>query len=572
MFKRSILFTMLLVIFISANGFAIDDGAALTLQDGKTEYDPVSCISLLEDSGNIQVSDILQPHVQKQFEPHPAHVPNFGYSSPVHWVRLPIRNHSGQTEWLLSLEYAPLDQLDLYIQQPEAAELKLLQKTGDTSSFAQREVQNRNFVFPVKLQKGQEVVLYLRVKTEGAMALPLKVLHPVRYAEREQTAYLGMGIYYGMLLIMIIYNSVLAFSFRSRAYFYYVGINTMVLFLYGTLNGLTYQYLWPEAHWWNNRAIVFFICMSHLLTMLFARNFLDGRKYFPKLYRVFTWLVVFELVNIAILFASYPIGLQVSMYSILIVDTLIIAAGLLSWRRGFRAGRIFMLGWGIFLIGAILSSLSDAGYIRYNVWTAYASQIGSALEAVILSWALAARIQQIRKEKDLAVAQMKETRHLADHDDLTGLHNRRYLVNTFNGLLPSAGAVSLLLIDVDHFKRINDTYGHDAGDSVLKRVAWLLQNCFRPSDIVGRYGGEEFLILLPETNAEQAKRAAEYVLQAVREHSFTVGNRELSCTVSIGVAQWRGDEADGIHEVIRRADEVLYKAKESGRNRVCCSE
>lgn len=202
-----------------------------------------------------------------------------------------------------------------------------MQRGGDLLPFRVRDVHTRTIVFRINLAAGETADLYVRVETEGATAVPLRLVHPAAFAEREQTVYLILGMYYGMLAVLTLYNTVLAISLRSRAYFYYVGINTSVLLIYASLNGIAFQYVWPEAVWWNNRAIVFFICLGMLASLFFTRSFLDGRRLFPRLNRWFALAAALEALNLAVLLADYPAGLQMAMYSTPVVEVTIVIAG-----------------------------------------------------------------------------------------------------------------------------------------------------------------------------------------------------------------------------------------------------
>jgi diguanylate cyclase (GGDEF)-like protein len=123
------------------------------------------------------------------------------------------------------------------------------------------------------------------------------------------------------------------------------------------------------------------------------------------------------------------------------------------------------------------------------------------------------------------------------------------------------------MIDIDHFKDINDTYGHLAGDSVLRELAWILQKRLRPDDELGRYGGEEFCAILPETPLDGATRIAEELRTMVEQHSFVVEGERIKVTISIGAAELqKGMDLKGFY---KSADELLYQAKRAGRNRVC---
>lgn len=564
---------MLLSVVMGFRTEASACSGTLVLKDTEQVYKPYTYLGILEDrGGQATIEDVMRPEMEDKFRDNEEEVPNYGYTAPVHWVRLQVSNDSLERLWLLELEYPPLDQVDLYVVKENGEFIH--ERSGDTIPFSYREVKNRNLAFMVVLDPGQTSTLYLRVDTQGAMALPIKLIHPVQYAEKEQLTYLLLGAYYGIMLIMVIYNMIMAFSFRSKVYFDYVWINVSNLFLYTTLNGIAFEYVWPDWVWWNNRAIVFFICLSHLAALLFTSKYLDVKSRNPRLYRVFQWFALLEAVNIIVVLVSYPAGLYLSIYSVPAIQISLILAAWLGLKNRFRPARYFLLGWGVFMVGAILSTLSDAGYIPMVWWTTYASQIGSTFEAVVLSWGLAYQIQTIRKEKEIAVALMKETRRLADMDDLTGLYNRRYVIRAFEEAAASAGdkPISLMMLDLDHFKKVNDTFGHDAGDLVLQKLSSVLEECFRPSDIIGRFGGEEFMVLLKNTNAEQARSAAEYVLKSIREMRFIINDQTLACTVSLGVAQWNEAEHEEFKDLLRRADQAMYQAKRTGRNRVCLGE
>lgn len=162
----------------------------------------------------------------------------------------------------------------------------------------------------------------------------------------------------------------------------------------------------------------------------------------------------------------------------------------------------------------------------------------------------------------------EELLHLSQTDSLSGLSNRRHFEHLATGILSSAAEtaepVSVLLCDIDHFKRINDDFGHGAGDKVIIEVASLIKSQVREADIVCRWGGEEFLVLTPRARAEQAVLIAERTRQAICEHHFGQGIR---ATISIGIAS-APPQNHRLKELVDRADKALYKAKSDGRNRV----
>jgi diguanylate cyclase (GGDEF)-like protein len=162
-------------------------------------------------------------------------------------------------------------------------------------------------------------------------------------------------------------------------------------------------------------------------------------------------------------------------------------------------------------------------------------------------------------------------RHQATHDHLTGLYNRKMILEHLEMELRrvkrTSAPLAIAIADVDHFKRINDTHGHSAGDVVLRRVASLMRSVLRDYEWVGRYGGEEFLVVLPGCDVEAGTRAAERARSQVGSEVLQVGRMRLGVTLSIGVA-WTGASGDELETLILDADEALYRAKACGRNRV----
>lgn len=169
-------------------------------------------------------------------------------------------------------------------------------------------------------------------------------------------------------------------------------------------------------------------------------------------------------------------------------------------------------------------------------------------------------------------SRQRETEQAANSDALTGLHNRRWLEEMLLRLkgkaLEDILPASALMLDVDHFKRFNDTFGHKAGDLVLQMVGSTMRRRLRPSDMVARYGGEEFMILLPHTAPAEARVVAERLRAGIATTVISAeqGMELPSVTVSIGIAPWR--QGDTLETMLEAADKALYRAKEKGRNRV----
>ncbi|MFC1632031.1 GGDEF domain-containing protein [Candidatus Omnitrophota bacterium] len=166
----------------------------------------------------------------------------------------------------------------------------------------------------------------------------------------------------------------------------------------------------------------------------------------------------------------------------------------------------------------------------------------------------------------------QKVQELATTDGLTNLFTRRHFLERLTEELERSSrhslSLSFLMIDIDHFKQCNDTFGHLTGDVVLKEVAAKIKSSVREIDLVGRFGGEEFSVLLPDTDKPGAKYVAERIRASIAEHQFSVYDEQIKTAVSIGVASFPGN-ATQLQRLIDLADQALYRAKEEGRNRVC---
>jgi diguanylate cyclase (GGDEF)-like protein len=253
------------------------------------------------------------------------------------------------------------------------------------------------------------------------------------------------------------------------------------------------------------------------------------------------------------------------------IAQLITGAALLHFRiaaeqrtRWLLAGSFFLLGAGLLWLGFIawfepetlmptsgLSSTPGPALLAF-----YAVTIGSSFAFLLMH----------KERAD------RETYELATTDSLTAVYNRRTFKELAEPQLSRSRRaempVSLLMLDLDHFKRINDTYGHLGGDDVLKAFAALVRSCLRKEDLLARYGGEEFVVLLPSASQAQALSLGERIREGVAARSFDANGHLVRVTVSIGIASEGGDTLPSLEAMLGRADEALYQAKNEGRNRV----
>jgi diguanylate cyclase (GGDEF)-like protein len=235
--------------------------------------------------------------------------------------------------------------------------------------------------------------------------------------------------------------------------------------------------------------------------------------------------------------------------------------------RAPTEGKVSWLPFGALAVGSatLLSSQWENRFVPELSLVA----VAIALAALIAVRQYLAQGEMIRLQRELREAH-EEMAKLASQDPLTGMANRRSFDENLEAELERASrygrALSILFIDVDHFKAINDDHGHTAGDNALKELSSVMRDCLRPTDFPSRWGGEEFVVLLPETGSVEALHAAERIRASVEGHEFSFSG-EMGLTCSIGASSWPDDAADA-RGLLRLADDAVYDAKREGRNRV----
>ncbi|MCP8464064.1 response regulator [Pseudomonas sp. ZM23] len=353
--------------------------------------------------GSADISEIVSPALAASFRRHEHDVLNAGYSRSVFWLRLDLdyspQASSDPANWLLELAYPPLDKLDLYLPDGKGG-YRLAQRTGDTLPFASRPIRQNNYLFDLKLEPGKPLRVYLRLESQGSIQAPLTLWSPKAYLEEQPGRIYVLGIIYGVLLVMLIYNLFIFLSVRDTSYLYYILYIASFGLYQISVNGAGIEYFWPNSPWWANAATPFLIGSAGLFGCQFARSFLHTREHSLWIDRLLLVLMgVGALVMTLALTVSYAIALRLATYLALAFTVVIFTAGVLAWLRGMRVARYFIFAWSAFLLGGIVNTLMVLGLLPNVFLTMYASQIGSALEVGLLSLALADRINAMKEER-----------------------------------------------------------------------------------------------------------------------------------------------------------------------------
>ncbi|WP_434558757.1 response regulator [Pseudomonas sp. Z5-35] len=361
-------------------------------------------LQVFEDSsGTASIEDVLAQAAASRFKSHDKATLNAGYSRSAFWLKVDLHyrpgNPAAQRTWLLELAYPPLDHVDLYLPN-DAGAYRLVRQTGDALPFASREVRQNNYLFSLDFQPDQRRTVYLRLQSEGSIQAPLTLWSSTAYLEQQPVRLYVLGIIYGVLLGMLVYNLFIYLSVRDTSYLYYIFYIASFGLYQLSVNGAAVEYFWPDNPWWANAATPFFIGCAGLFGSQFARSFLQTAEHSRWLDRLLLVLIAYSAVVVGLsLMASYALALRLATALALVFTVVIFTAGLFAWWRGLRVARYFIIAWSAFLLGGIVNTMMVLGYLPNIFLTMYASQIGSAIEVALLSLALADRINAMREQQ-----------------------------------------------------------------------------------------------------------------------------------------------------------------------------
>ncbi|MDR7192886.1 sensor domain-containing diguanylate cyclase [Luteimonas terrae] len=529
--------------------------------------------------------------------PLPDGVDAFGFQRGTFWFHARVVNREvHEPRWMLVQEYPLSDEVDLHVRYADGRVLHFA--GGDHRPFASRAVRYRHPNFSFELPVGEPVDLLVRVRSQSSMQVPLQLYTPKAFTEVSRDAQLAIGLYYGIMLALFFYNLVLWLSLRDASYFWYlchVSAFGLVLF---TLNGLGFEYLWPHAPWMADHMVPISICLALVAMLQFSRTFLELPRRWPHgNVLLLALMAFFVLFGIASIWLPLRISTPVASRAVLVGVVGIVIATIVVLRRGYAPASLLLLAWSMFLLGTAAFTLLAFGLLPKNFATEYGVQIGSALEMLLLSIALGHRYAALRQEnlRITAEANLRLERKVAQRtqevrsallrledaharlrdssrrDGLTGLYNRSWFREAFRDLAQQAKhsgtPLAVLMIDLDHFKSINDRHGHLAGDDCLRWAARCIGRILRPHDaLLARFGGEEFVVAIPDCGLAEAGVIAEAIRYQLGDEACPSGQTRIRVTASIGVHVLDPQADTDLDDVLGSADCALYAAKANGRD------
>ncbi len=488
------------------------------------------------------------------------------------WIRISLNNSTENSLWLLRVDGHHLAHVDVY------RELA----SGHSQNLSA--VDQSLFLYPLEMDPAEQTSLFLKARADFDSFLQLKIGAQNHYYQHHFWNTLIQGFFFGTLIIMLLYNFCLYLWLKEKNYRCYSLYLLSVIIYVVADSGLGRQYLWTDWSWLRRHDYTLFAAFSFTAATLFIRRFLQLRMYRGWVYPLSNIFLCAWITLTLCSLVLTTLAFRMTLYS---MGFLSLVAGLITslylWQRGSLQARQYTIAYIILYIGTTIHILGLAGLIPWSSWTEYAQLIGFTVEFSLLSLALAdamnrsleSRVSERTTALEQALDKLETVNYeLANQsltDPLTAIYNRRYFDQVYNNELQrgirSNLPLSILMIDIDHFKSVNDRFGHLQGDECLRLIASTLDNLVeRSNDLLARYGGEEFVILLPGTSQDHAFIFAERVLTTVRNTPFFINSKKLSITVSIGVAGWIPAQGEEIEILQDAADKALYRAKAAGRN------
>ena len=357
--------------------------------------------------------------------PAPGASPNFGFTTRVYWFRLQLANSSAQAQTrLLGIEYPVLDRIDLYLQEDRTT--RHLGQLGDSLAASQRALRHPWLVHELELPAQSRQTLYFRVQTTGAMQFPLGVWAPQNFIRAEQEFLLGQGLYIGVVLVMLLYNLCIYTLVRDQSYLVYVLSMLCYGLLQATLHGFTPLYLWPQWPQLNNAIpllIFLFTATDAWFGVLFMRLSQEAPRYARWLGGYAVLMAVCGLLSLWL-----PYNQAVSASTLLVIPGVVLAVyiGIRMLLRGQKSARYFVVAWMAFLTASLVLALNKMGILPYSMVIEFAPQIAHVLICVLLSFAMADRINSERRARFSAQAKMLDAERQArvEHERITTLQLR----------------------------------------------------------------------------------------------------------------------------------------------------
>lgn len=564
--RRLRLLGLSLVLSVATVATANTEVSPLRLEADTSSADLWPAVTVRDDADASLTFEALQGSAQGFQRPTGA-ASTLGVKKGVVWLRAGLATAADAGgEWVIDIDYPPLHRVDLVL----LREGHPLHRAAMGAHQPRERDQGRTLATMLRLEAGVRYDILLRVETDGARILPIRVSRPAAFHAGALKEQMLQGLLTGLGGCLIFYSLIQWLVLRESMFGKYALMTGGSVLFSLSHFGIGAQFLWPGSLWMSTHAGGLAALLATCGSFLFIGEVLDRTRG--------TWWLRRVMNGGAVLMASLALLFALDWISPRAVAALVSGLGLMpvllgipvalrrAW-RGDHIGANLLAAWVVYFVAtAVMIGVINA-QLPATFWTMHAFQLGATIDMLLFMRILGLRMAAVQVEARLAHRERDALRSLAQSDPLTGLHNRRGMEAVLAKHLPEAGEERLLaiyLMDLDGFKAVNDRHGHAMGDQLLVYAGQRLRHCLRERDHVIRLGGDEFVVVA--TGLSDERQAEDIGLQLLHrfERPFKLG--ELQCevgtTIGYAIAPHDGHDAASL---LKLADHAMYEGKQRGK-------
>ncbi|MDD5373129.1 MAG: sensor domain-containing diguanylate cyclase [Sulfurimonas sp.] len=598
-FRRAVLFFVFFVFAVQINAMEVIKVNDKTQKIGLSEYSEL----FFDAQNHFSYEDVSKDLFNDNFKSVKSESSYVGYTNDTAWMRFSILNDAHELfEGKIEIPVSWMSGVSFYIKKGEE-----LNVTNLSPAFSSKvgEVYAKSLFLPITIEPSQNAIVYIKVKSKGALTLAPQLYSQKKAIERLTYINILNGALIGIVFIMLLYNVNNYLRFKDKNYLYFVLYLVSLFFLMGVYYGYGIYPFSKNGSTYNENVSLAMSAFTFFTGLLFTKSFLNVDRYLPSSERYFFTLLLFSALIgcFGFIMGDSLISLYIVMLFSLISFLFLIFVSAFSLHKKISGSIYLLLAWLSLALGTLLSLMSVLGFIHYydHIYNFYAFSV--ILNIIMISFALTSRVEdiemqfelEVKKEHEVAdrlnlskkelrelneklerkiqsqerelLAKNKENEKFSVKDEVTQLYNKAKLEEVLTNELHRSKRYlykfSVIVINIDGMKAINDTHGYQVGNSVMKEMADLIMRNIRYLDTIGRWSESEYLVICPEIDAENGVIVAQHLQKLIEKSKFFFVGRATAC---FGVTGYHVD--DTMQDIMKRGYEALAIAKEGGRNRV----
>ena len=529
----------------------------------------------------------------------------FGFEPRPLWVNFSITNRQSDTSHLvLDIEYPLLDLVEIWISSDgQPKEYFVL---GDTVPQSHNTIDHPHLLASINAPSDTTLDVFMKVQTEATLNVPMSLQTKDAFIEDTQKNIAYYIFLYGILIGIAFYHLVLYLQVREPGFLWFSLFLLTLVSIFSYFQGFFTAYVIPEYRQYSNHLLVWGYALTASFCGLYILRVLNVRKFRPLHARAVDLMILTGgVLIVASLYLSYSVMIRIltlyAVFSVIVVVSCQVRRALDLYEPAYYA----LLAGAFCAAGMVVTIMEKTGMVTSTMLTRSAGDLGFTLMAIMYALSLSQRMKWEQRQRRLAQADTLRTQGellqtqeklnkeldtlvrertaaleeandklklMSITDPLTGLYNRRHFDDQFyacfNHAVKASGRIAVLLLDIDHFKRINDEFGHPFGDACLVETARRLRVSLPDTqNTIARYGGEEFIIIMPGATQGEANAAAAKVLEQLSKEPVRYSGKSVRVTASIGVISEHPTMTGQADILLKKVDDLLYHAKHNGRNR-----